>query len=744
MRNVLEEVRRIKSIKIVHVEAEKPLQAEVGPLPEELGLHPLLVSKLRERGINRLYRFQGDAIRSILAGNHTIIVSGTGTGKTEAFMLPILHKIIMRPSRSVKALIIYPTKALARDQLAKLEAFTSDVFGVSAQIYDGDTPDSCRKKIYAMPPQILISNPDMVHVALQEVPAFKRLISKIRYVVLDELHTYSGVFGTHVAFIMRRIKRIAEEKPVFIGVSATIGNPEEHGENIFGEKPMVISSSMNRRSPIIHVMVRPLGVSRITAAIQLVDLMTKLSLKTLVFADSHRIVELLSRIGRDKGINIPVHRAGLPPRYRRTVEESFRRGRILALAATPTLELGIDIGDLDVIILLGVPPTYSRYLQRTGRCGRRGDTGFVFMILGDDPISAYYERHPREYYSMRPDPVVINLENDIVVKIQLLAMARDRWLMEDEVEECFKDVYRRLISEGYLKIRGKFTIPTIRAVKLLRSRRNLRGTGPTIKIVDERGRFVGTREMPMAMRELYPGAIYYVAGKPYESVRLELDAKRAIVRSLPYFPPYYTIALHTGNLVESEEVESRIVDGVYLRLSNIVVEEQVYAFLVKDAMNNITISEEPLDNILTYSYRTQAVVAEYPAPPHYDFNDRIEGFHALEHALIASAQTIAGGSPSDLGGLSYPSGHIVIYDSVPGGSGLSKLIFRNMNAVHKRAMRILSECNCADGCPKCVFSPYCGNNNRMLSRLKALKILNTILEYKHVREPTKPEGEPIA
>ena len=739
---LLENILRDKNHKVVHVEVEKPQEPPLGSAVEEMPINDRLKKVLVDRGIKRLYKFQEEAVLSILEGNHTLILAGTGTGKTEAFLIPILNDIIRNPFAGTRALLIYPTKALARDQLSRINELTKSFFGVRTGVFDGDTSQSERKKIFSMPPALLLTNPDMIHVSLMYSEDFKWLLKKVKYVVLDDMHVYNGVFGTHVAYVIKRLSRFLSRDVVFIGSSATIGNPEDYSKQFFGKEMNVVRASGGRRGYLIHVMVRPVARSKLIESIALLRKCLEHDLKTLVFADSHRMVELVKRLAERYGLNVAVHRAGLRPEERERIEKLFKEGKIRAVAATPTLELGIDIGDLDCIVLLNIPPTFSKYVQRTGRCGRRGQKGYIFLILGDDPISQYYENNPHDFFVREYEPLYIDLTNDEIAKIQLTAMAIDMPIKIGELDEL-KKMADVVIRKGFLRKYGKFLKATRLGRKYVREHMNLRGVGEIVKIYDERGKLLGFREMPMALKELFPGAVYLHGGNVYLS--LEFTGRKAVVRKLPRDFDLTTTPLFYSEPSNFKEIYSGKIYGISVKYGSLTVREVVYGYVVKDFKKNVVLKEEILDKEFEYSFNTKGLLLEFPINEEWNMIQNAEAFHAIEHVLISAGETIVGASPTDMGGISFPSGHIFIYDSFPGGSGVTKMLFQRLEKVFIRAYKIISKCSCVDGCPRCIFSPYCGNNNKILSRRKALIVMENILFKRHkipiVYIPM--EGKPI-
>ncbi|RLE63652.1 MAG: hypothetical protein DRJ47_09220 [Thermoprotei archaeon] len=740
---LIDEISSDKGRELVHVFVEEPSVLEYGSTVESIKLKDEIKKILVKRGIKRLYKFQEEAINSIKAGRDTLIIAGTGTGKTEAFLLPILDRIIEDPFGGVKALLIYPTKALARDQLSRINSLASVVFGARALVFDGDTPEKDRKRLFKFPPPILLTNPDMIHVSLIHSAEFKKLLKNVEYIVLDDMHVYNGVFGTHVSYVLRRLLRHIEGKPIFIGTSATIGNPEDFSKIFFRRKANIIKTEDGRRNIRYHVFIRPSMRSRIVEAVLLVRECLKHDMSTIVFADSHKLVELIRRMGLRYGIDIKVHRAGLLPEERKSIERGLKSGKIKAVAATPTLELGIDIGYLDCTILLHFPPTFSKYVQRTGRCGRRGQKAYIFTILGDDPISQYYEYYPEDFFYQEYEPIAIDPTNDEIAKVHLIAMARDLPFKLDELNDFERKVVSRLVEEGYLRIWRKYYRCTRSGLKFLRRRMSLRGVGEVVKIYDARGRIIGTREMPMAMKELFPGAIYLHGGEIYLSI--EFSESRAIVRRLPRSYDLYTIPLYYSEPRDFKPLSSNTVYGIRVEYGELNIRDVVYGFVVKDFKSGVSVREASLEKDLEYKFKTKGIFLHFPVNFEWNLIENGEAFHAIEHTLITAGETLVGASPTDMGGVSYPTGHIFIYDAFPGGSGITKLLYYRLEKAFKRAYRIMKKCKCLDGCPKCVYSPYCGNNNKFLSRRRALQIMETVLTGRLKEEYgyQKIEGKPI-
>ncbi|MEM2795012.1 MAG: Zn-binding domain-containing protein, partial [Thermofilaceae archaeon] len=370
--------------------------------------------------------------------------------------------------------------------------------------------------------------------------------------------------------------------------------------------------------------------------------------------------------------------------------------------------------------------SFSKYVQRTGRCGRRGRKAYVLTVLGDDPISQYYANFPDEFFSKEPEPIAIEAHNEEVAKIQLTATAADLPLRVDELEIFESKIANELLKSGFLKIvkGGKYIKCASAGSRYLRKRPGLRGTGEVVKIYDVRGRLIGLRDMPAALKELFPGGVYLHGGETYLSV--ELSPTRAVVTRLPSHYSLVTSALYYSAPESFSPEISRKVLGSSIEYGKLSVREVVYGYVTRDFESGATLRETILEKEYAYGFATKGVLLRFPINPAWDSIGNAEAFHAIEHVLITAAQAAVGAGLTDLGGISFPTGHIFIYDAYPGGSGCSKLLFERFEDTFSKALRILRLCDCEDGCPKCIYSPYCGNNNKVLSKGKAFKILEQV------------------
>jgi len=727
------EIRRFHSnCRIIYSRIENAERFRYGPRISEVDLHRNLAEALSLYGFERFYEHQYEAYKYILDGADTMIVSGTATGKTEAFIIPVIDKVL---KEGIRALIIYPTKALARDQFSRFTKL-GFISGFRTAIFDGDTSESERRRIAEKPPHILITNPDMIHYGLVGSSRFRMALKGVRIIVLDEVHIYEGAFGSHMKYILERLKLTLGELQ-FVASSATIGNPYEFGKMMFGRDVKVVYGPRKRMGVTYHAIISTGGFSRWLVASKLISILSSHGFKTLTFIDSQQMTEVVAKLARREGASIYVHRAGLPREERIEVETMLRSGRIDGVVSTPTLELGIDVGVLDAVIMVTPPPSYVKYLQRSGRAGRRG-VGYVFMILGDDPIDAYYERRPSEYYEQELTPIVFEPDNEEVAKLHVMGVIAQGVRAYRKMPMKWKPILDMLLTSEHVTTDDGYYRLTEAGWSVLRES-GLRGAGPRVSIYDADGCIVGFRELPAALHDLHPHAIYIHQGEVYEVIELDLDRHTARVVRIGYDPSFYTKALYEVYIDRVRVEDKRIVDGIPAIYGEGCITRSIIGYTIHDLYGGEMkrpISICYLDEPISWTYKTKLTIARYGSEVD------IEGIHALEHTLIHSARIIVGAGLTDLGGVSYPSGHIVVYDSTPGGSGLAKLLYRNLNKAHRVSYRILSECACDDGCPRCVYDPFCGNGNRLLSRRMALRLLESVLGNKvRVEYDIEPKGK---
>ncbi len=704
---------------------------------KEIALPPALIDYLAKNNLSSLYEFQSQAFDAISEDSDVVIVAPTGTGKTEAFLLPILSKIwnvsphpLQR--KGLSTLVIYPTKALAKDQEKKIKRY-GNVLSITCEIYDGDTPQKMREKILENPPDILITNPDMLHYHLRN-PTFRGIIRNLKAVIIDEIHVAIGAFGSNLYFILKRLQRLVKEKIQFIGSSATIGNAKEFASKLFDRDVVEVKVKEARKAPTHLLISVPWGVSQYTITSEIARQLVMSGHKTLCFQNSHKNAEIINLLLRSARIDSSVHRAGLTKEFRNNVETKFRNGDLSALVSTPTLELGIDIGDVDGVVSSLVDIT--SFTQRLGRAGRKGQESVGTLVLrNDDPISTYYSLYPETYFEdIRKG--YVEPKNEIVSYYQILAATLENPLEITEFPEN-QDIIKKLESEGLIKRTqtNSYRIKTKpEVVRTLRSY-SIRGIGDTLKIQTEKGKSIGERSMPMAARELHPGAIYLHGGNHYRSLSFNFDSrfgggKIEVKRIQPL--NLKTTAMRYAIPTIIKITERKNVQGIDIIYCDLEITENVIGYTLSDIYTNKIKEVKDLENPITYTFPTKGFMFSMPRPPNLpskfpDISEKIlfgGTFHAVEHVLIESSSMLTGGGSSEIGGISMDdSGAIFVYDGAKGGSGLSKLLYNRIEEGFNRSLKILEGCDCksVDGCPRCTYSYQCGNNNQPLSKVGAIE-----------------------
>jgi DEAD/DEAH box helicase domain-containing protein len=681
-----------------------------------------LKKALEFKGIKKLYPFQAEAIDRIKSGDNVVITAPTGFGKTEAFIVPTLDEIARNGG---KALVIYPTKALARDQLGKI-SYYSTFSSLNTVRFDGDSSWEERKKVFSGKADIVLTNPDMVDYHLRNTTAFRNFVRDMRFLIVDEFHTYSGILGTNMHYLHMRLNRFADYS--IVCSSATIANPSEFAEELFERKFTLVQGDHRRAR--MHFLMR-LTPSIYSSVVQLVSSLK--NHKVLVFGNSYRFVETVAWILRQNGITAEVHKGGLTKDRRESVEKAFREGKLHVVVSTPTLELGIDIGDVDAVISELV--NYPTFLQRAGRAGRRGQECIgVILMREDDTIAQYYRMNSEEYFKDAMHCYVEKVNEDLM-RFQILSMCLENPLNFEEIKDEWRDAVKWLLENGYINIFSKNIVATSKAKEFMKSF-SMRGISEPVKIVCD-GRVVGERVLPLAVKELFPGSKIIHGGIKYRCTELDLKRKVALVekcskeemREITY-PLYSSIPL-------VRKIEKISADGAAYCSLEITI--SVYGYVVKDVFSGEKLGTRSIDPV-NYTFPTKGFLLSAPFPDPKNYEDYYAGsFHALEHVLIEASDALTGGGSQHMGGISTPDGDIFVYDAVKGGSGLSKLLFGRLNKAFQIAYNVLKNCDCnrVEGCPKCTYSYHCGNNNTPLNRIGAM--LSAEKWLKGIRRKIDPE-----
>jgi len=728
---ITEEILFSKKDYISQYKVLKNPEPKMGCNVEDLGLDESISDHLKELGIKQFYKFQEETIQEVIFGENVVIEAPTASGKTEAFLIPVIQRIKKESSYgNVFAIFIYPTKALARDQHPKIQKFAERI-GINVRVFDGDTKIEERREIIEKPPQIIITNFDVLHYHMWHQTRFASLLASIRILVVDEAHVYSGIFGSNVHYIIKRLKRICGNKIQFVAASATLEDAKVFCQNLFGEKMQVIRGS-GKKGLTDFVMLFPSLRTQRNLMVELTKKMTEKNHKTMVFSNSHLNSELLAIQAKRQKVNIKVHRAGLMANYRASVEKQFKDNSLAAISCTPTLELGIDVGNVDCVISSTIP--VNRLIQRIGRAARKGQRGYAFLALGNDPISQYYKNHPDDYFE-DIEKTYIDPKNPFVEEFQVLAMACDRPISKHELKEHQEVIERHIIKENITLFNNRI-IPNFDKINSMLNDYSIRGIGKSIDIFlsDQK---VGDRVLPIALEELHKDAIYFLAGIRYRVKEFDHPKKNyAKIEKIPRDYPYYTKSLTEEWPTIETIFEKRIANGVEVAFCKLHIQKKVYGYVNIELGQEITQGEKVLLDIpLEYDFVTKGIVFHAPRP--LDVMERAEdedyteasGYHATEHVVIEGSNMITGGVSQDLGGISLgTSGLIFIYDGAIGGSGASKALYDRFEKALERSMYIVKECPCQNesGCPRCTFSYRCGNNNEFLHKLSALEILQRI------------------
>ena len=730
---------------ISHYTRIKKPSPEMGSTVEDFGLDEEITKCLKEMGIAQFYQFQEDAIKEIILGENVIIEAPTASGKTEAFLIPVIQRIKKQGmSQKIQALFVYPTKSLARDQLPKIDAFAKKS-QINVAVFDGDTKQNERRQILDEPPQIIVTNFDVIHYHLCHQTKFASLFSQIEFLIVDEAHVYSGIFGSNVHYIIKRLKRIAGEIQI-VASSATLDNSNEFCEKLFGVKMTLIKGS-GGKGETDFVMLFPSLRTQRALMVELTKKLTSKKHKTMVFSNSHLNSELLAIQARRQKIDIKVHRAGLMANYRKTVEESFKKNTLKAISCTPTLELGIDVGDVDGVISSTVP--VNRLMQRIGRAARKGQQGYAFLALGNDPISQYYKNHPDDYFQ-DVERIYIDPKNPFVEEFQILAMAYDRPISKHELGE-HREVITRHIKEGNLILYENRYVPNFEKTNTWLNGYSIRGIGDSIDIFLDR-RKVGDRILPIALEELHKDAIYFLAGTRYKVIENNYPEKNhTVLQRIPRDYPYYTKALTEEWPTIETIYEQRNVFGIEVVFCKLHIKKSVYGYANIELGQEVTQGKRVmLERPLEYDFITKGIAFHAPRPAREISKAEDEryveasSYHATEHVLIEGSNMITGGVSQDLGGISLgTSGMIFVYDGAIGGNGASKGLYDRFEKAIKRSMSIVKECPCKakSGCPRCTFSYRCGNNNEFLHKLASLEVFERILDGEKTKIEEPDEGD---
>ena len=708
-----------------------------------------LAQRLAEQGIERLYRHQARAVRSIRSGTHTVLVSGTASGKSLGYQIPMVEAILASPRTT--SLLIFPTKALAQDQLRSLTRLR--IPGLVAATYDGDTSSEDRAwaRRHA---NIILTNPDMLHYGmLPNHGKWADFFLRLRFVVIDEMHVLRGIFGSHVAHVLRRLRRIASHygtEPTMVFASATIGNPAELAERLSGHSVEVLQGDDSPRGAKLIALWNPPLVEggprrRRSAMAEATDLFVDLvrnQQHTIVFSRSRKATELIYTWSKDRldeslSERIAPYRGGYLPADRRRIEAALFAGELLGVTATNALELGIDVGHLDAAIINTFPGTLASFWQQAGRAGRSQEHSLAVLVGGEDALDQYYMTHPRQLFTRPPEAAVINPDNPLVVEAHTACAAHELPLRPDDhkfLGDRMEEAANRLVQTGDLRLR-QGSLYWARRSRPAASVSIRSSGGSSFSVVDvAANELLGTLEESQTFNQAHPGAVYLHQGDTFVVDGLDLALRE--VRVHPEKVGYYTQSQEEKYLEILQTRDRRPVGRLRQHVGSVRVESHVVAFKRKRIGSGEVLTFDALD-LPPIEFETDAVWWTIPDDVYsgacVDHHDVPGTLHAAEHAAIAMLPLFAICDRWDIGGLSTPfhpetgTGTIFIYEAYPGGAGISAIAFAT-GLDHLEATReMVDGCPCEDGCPSCVQSPKCGNFNEPLSKDGAVRFLETAL-----------------
>ncbi len=733
---------------IVHVEELPAVMARYEPIPEDL--HPQLSEYLDQQNIHRLYAHQAEAFSLAEKMHHFVVVTPTASGKTLAYNLPVLNALLDDPQGC--ALYIFPTKALTQDQKGSLQEMAP---GLKAFIYDGDTVDA-QKKEARDEAQIILTNPDMLHQGiLPNHLRWHRFFSHLRYVVIDEIHTYRGVFGTHVGHVLRRLQRLCRyygSDPQFIMCSATIGNPQEHSETLTGLTVSLVEENGAPRGACRFVIWKQSPrISLVQETSWLFSNLIRQKARTIAFSRARQGAERMLRQIRRNLQHSPLasqvltYRGGYLPQERRLVERQLFSGQAMGVIATNALELGIDVGELEACIIAGFPGTIASTWQQAGRVGRRLDESLVVFLAVNNPLDQYFVRHadalfkkPSEKALTDPDNPYILLNHAVCAAHELPIRPADEtgWgpvlgdllmlLAEDGIVTESDGTYY-YSGQGYPAERFSIRSASLDNIQL--------------RDAQKPQKLIGVVDGSTAYSEVHDGAVYMHQGETYVVKKLDLEKKTAYLHESDV--DYYTIVRRnkTTEILDTERekpfFDCRVACGP-LRVTT-----QVTGYLKKHEVSGQVLGSGDLD----LPEQVLETVGTWLTVPE-SIKDRIReagldymgSLHAIEHAAIGLLPLFVMCDRNDIGGLSTvnhaqtKTGTVFIHDAYHGGVGFSETAYVKMEELLDATREAIMACSCEDGCPSCIHSAKCSNFNQPLDKEGAVYLLHLIL-----RKPYSPK-----
>ncbi|MFZ5631307.1 MAG: DEAD/DEAH box helicase [Bacillota bacterium] len=759
MEKLLERIKAHPSYRdqITHMENLPPQQPRYGQLHSPL--HPLIGAGLSRRGIERLYTHQVEAIEKVRGGKNIVVVTPTASGKSMCYNLPVLDALLLRPRWT--ALYLFPTKSLGRDQLDKLLDFG---IPLNTGVYDGDTPDG-EKAALRENANIIITNPDMLHRGIMPNHLkWHRFISNLKFVVIDELHNYRGVFGTHVAHVIRRLRRLCRHygsEPVFILCSATIANPREHASLLVGQPVDLVADNGAPRGRMKFILWRPPTHTPYVHEVSwLLALCLESRYRTIAFSRARQVTERILRFTRQNmkeeknAGKVMAYRGGYLAGERRKIEDALFGGSLMGVISTNALELGIDVGDLEVCIIGGFPGTIASTWQQAGRVGRSSGESLVIFVAVENPMDQYFLRNTGALFARPGEQALIDPGNPYILLGHALCAAHELPVTPGDYplwSQNFTDLLRLLeedreliYSDGKYYFNGQ-TYPAERV--------NVRSSSSSLIHLRDAGRgnrLVEVLDQSAAMSEVYPGAVYTHQGETYIVKSLDLETSTALMDQCDV--DYYTMCGRDKTTEILSVDRSREMNGHRLYTGQLKVTTRVTGYMKKHEKTGQVVGggqlELPEQVMETTGF--WVVVDDGAAGRVKDYNlDLMGGLHAVEHAAIGLLPLFAMCDRNDLGGLStvcHPQTGgptVFIHDACHGGVGFSEKGYEEAAGLFGATLETILSCHCMVGCPACIYSPKCSNFNRPLDKGAAVLLLHLLLGRPYTPpEPVNTEKIP--
>ena len=740
---------------IAHIEHIPDREANYAELDKPL--YSKLQDCLNECGLLPLYTHQAEAVNYARQGRNVMVSTSSASGKTLCYNIPVLEAMLTE--KGSRAFYLFPTKALAQDQLRNLRELACPGLSHTDEFdtFDGDTPQAERAEIRERA-RVILTNPDMLHLGiLPNHQSWSRFLRRLRYVVVDEAHIYRGVFGSHVSCVLRRLRRLCQfygSNPQFICCSATIANPAEHMEKLVGLPFDIVDNDGSPHGAKDFVFWNPPLIDearsvRRSANSEAAGLFAELvggNVRSLTFARTRRLTELIYIYSRDRlaranpvqAGRIKPYRAGYLPQERRQIEQELFSGELLGVVATNALELGIDIGDLEATVLTGYPGSIASTWQQAGRSGRGRGKSLSFLIALDNPLDQYFMHHPELFFQKSFESALINSANPYILKAHLLCAAWELPLTSSDESFFGPTLTQEVVGmegQGILRERrDRWYLSTV--ISYPAQGINIRSTsGESFAVVDNStDSLLQTVEASVAFFQIHPGAIYLHQGESYLVTKLDLAGHTAYAQ--PTTASYYTQSKDITDLRIIEVTSEKRCGQTKVYLGDVEVTTTVLGFKKKAQFTEEVIGEEPLD-LPPQHFPTVALWFDLPPEATATLAeaqlDLAGGLHAAEHAAIAILPLFALCDRNDIGGVSTPlhpdtgRAQIFIYDAYPGGIGIAERGFDIVEELWRATLKVIEECPCQEGCPSCIQSPKCGNNNKPLDKRAAQVLLERLL-----------------